>query len=277
MVLEEAVAEVLQKTLGAYLEGVDADNLNLSVWSGDVRLRSVRLRTEALAALPVCVLRGTVGEVRVEVPWRALRSKPIIVHVERVLLLCAPRDGDEPYEEALETAAKRQARASRLAVLEEVNAKRGVFGRMGESMGRSLVEGLLRRVVVRISDVHLRLETKDPHRGLVALGLTLRSLRFEADKEVAAAEGCKPDGGGSAPVFKLGSCEGLSLYVSPAARPALPSDESRRSLAPAPADPDSAKARDGGSDGDDRADEADEAALYDGRMFARLAAPPAGE
>ena len=68
MVLEEAVAEVLQKTLGAYLEGVDADNLNLSVWSGDVRLRSVRLRTEALAALPVCVLRGTVGEVRVEVP-----------------------------------------------------------------------------------------------------------------------------------------------------------------------------------------------------------------
>ena len=40
-----------------------------------------------VAALPVCVLRGTVGEVRVEVPWRALRSKPIIVHVERVLLL----------------------------------------------------------------------------------------------------------------------------------------------------------------------------------------------
>ena len=35
---------------------------------------------------------------------------------------------------------------------------------------------LLRRVVVRISDVHLRLETKDPHRGLVALGLTLRSV-----------------------------------------------------------------------------------------------------
>ena len=59
MVLEEAVAEVLQKTLGAYLEGVDADNLNLSVWSGDVRLRSVRLRTEALAALPVCGVRCT--------------------------------------------------------------------------------------------------------------------------------------------------------------------------------------------------------------------------
>ena len=76
---------------------------------------------------------------------------------------------------------RRQARASRLAVLEEVNAKRGVFGRMGESMGRSLVEGLLRRVVVRISDVHLRLETKDPHRGLVALGLTLRSGGRQTD------------------------------------------------------------------------------------------------
>jgi len=222
--LEQAVAEVLQKTLGAYLKGVDAENLNLSVWSGDVRLRKVELRTEALGALPVRVLRGTVGEVRVEVPWRSLRSKPIVVHVERVLLLCAPKDGDEPWDAVAELERAREERRSRLAVLEEVEAKKGVFAQLGDRMGRSLIEGLLRRVVVRIADVHVRLECEAPPGALpriAAVGATLRSLRLVADEEAAADEARaaprRAQTEAIGPLFKLGACEGVSLYMCPAA------------------------------------------------------------
>ena len=80
--LEKAVAEVLQKVLGTFVKGIDKDSLKLSVWSGDVRLTGLELRTEALEALPipVRVLGASLGEVRVIVPWRNLLGKdPLII------------------------------------------------------------------------------------------------------------------------------------------------------------------------------------------------------
>ena len=81
-----AVAAVLQKALGAFIEGIDADSLRASIWNGDVVLRGLSLKTSALEALqlPVRVLAGSLGEVRVQVPWRKLRSEPIVISIELV-------------------------------------------------------------------------------------------------------------------------------------------------------------------------------------------------
>ena len=76
--LESAVAEVLQKVLGAFVHGIDADRLQLSVWNGDVRLDALTLRTDVIDALPlpVRVVAGSVGEVRVTVPSGRWSRRP---------------------------------------------------------------------------------------------------------------------------------------------------------------------------------------------------------
>ena len=91
--LETQVANLLEKVLGPFVIGLDKQSLNLSVWSGEVLLRDLQLRTEALDALPIPVkaICGTVGEVRVTVPWRRLGKEPLIISIDRVFLLVGPR------------------------------------------------------------------------------------------------------------------------------------------------------------------------------------------
>ena len=65
--LETQVANLLEKVLGPFVIGLDKQSLNLSVWSGEVLLRDLQLRTEALDALPIPVKVG--DEIRrVEMP-----------------------------------------------------------------------------------------------------------------------------------------------------------------------------------------------------------------
>ena len=128
--LEGAVAAVLQKALGAYLEGIDSASLRASVWDGDIVLREVSLRTSALEALqlPVRVLGGSVGVVRVQVPWRKLRTDPIVINIEGLWLLLAPQDSTEQWDAEGERLRKLAAMKQRLEVWEEVEAKKNSRG-----------------------------------------------------------------------------------------------------------------------------------------------------
>ena len=104
MWLTSAVAEVLDKVLGGFVEGIDAESLKLSVWNGDIKLRGLLVKADAIeahlaeAALPVRVVGATLGEVQVKVPWRNLGSEPMVVRLDRIFIVLAakePRAWDE--------------------------------------------------------------------------------------------------------------------------------------------------------------------------------------
>ena len=63
--LRRAVADVLERVLGAFVEGIDADSLKLNALDGDVTLKSLRLKISAFEALnlPLSVADGQLGEV----------------------------------------------------------------------------------------------------------------------------------------------------------------------------------------------------------------------
>ena len=151
VMLEGAVAAVLQKALGAYLEGIDSASLHASVWNGDIVLRNVSLKTSALEALqlPVRVLGGSVGVVRVQVPWRKLRTDPIIITIEGLWLLLAPQDSTEQWDEEGERMRTLAAMKQRLEVWEEVEAKKGANA-LGAGMLEQLTTALLRRLRIQV-------------------------------------------------------------------------------------------------------------------------------
>jgi hypothetical protein len=149
--LEGAVAAVLQKALGAYLEGIDSTSLRASVWDGDIVLRNLSLKTSALEALqlPVRVLGGSVGVVRVQVPWRKLRTEPIVINIEGLWLLLAPQDSTEQWDEEGERTRALAAMKQRLEVWEEVEAKKGADA-LGAGMLEQLTTALLRRLRIQV-------------------------------------------------------------------------------------------------------------------------------
>lgn len=66
---EGQVAYYLQRYLGKYLNGLDAESLRISVWKGDVELRNLTLKPEALQdlELPITVKAGLLGKLTLRV------------------------------------------------------------------------------------------------------------------------------------------------------------------------------------------------------------------
>ena len=67
--LEPVLLYYLNHYLGRYVEGLDRDSLRVSVWAGDVVLKDLKLRPEALQGLnlPITVRGGVLGTLRLKV------------------------------------------------------------------------------------------------------------------------------------------------------------------------------------------------------------------
>ena len=93
--LEAQVAYFLQKYLGTYVAGIDADSLRVSVLRGDVSLSNLTLRAGALdgLGLPLTVKGGLLGRLSLRVPWANLRGSPVVVEVDRLYVLAGPAGG----------------------------------------------------------------------------------------------------------------------------------------------------------------------------------------
>ncbi|GBF99654.1 hypothetical protein Rsub_12473 [Raphidocelis subcapitata] len=93
---EAQVAFYLNKYLGQYVSGLDAESLKISVWKGDVELRNLLLKPEALAGLnlPITVKAGLLGKLTLKVPWNKLGQAPVVAEFDRLYILAAPREDD---------------------------------------------------------------------------------------------------------------------------------------------------------------------------------------
>ncbi|CAN0063718.1 unnamed protein product, partial [Discosporangium mesarthrocarpum] len=95
MVLERYLSRILLDKFGRYVKGLDAENLKLSAWRGEVRLNGLQLVPEALSEeldLPVEVVWGHIGLFHLSVPWSSLGSRPVCVTLEDVYILLSPLD-----------------------------------------------------------------------------------------------------------------------------------------------------------------------------------------
>jgi hypothetical protein len=94
MVLEKVVSSLLERVLGEFVEGFDG-HVNLSLFSttSGIELKNLRVKKDALNAimpLPVQVQSGTVGRVKLSVPWSSLLSKPTVIAISDIYAVAAP-------------------------------------------------------------------------------------------------------------------------------------------------------------------------------------------
>lgn len=89
---EAHVLHLLRRYLGEYVHGLSSEALRISVWKGDVVLKDLKLKSEALNSLklPVTVKAGFVGTITLKVPWKSLGKEPVIVLIDRVFILAHP-------------------------------------------------------------------------------------------------------------------------------------------------------------------------------------------
>ncbi|KAH9862571.1 hypothetical protein IAQ61_009988 [Plenodomus lingam] len=214
--LEGLVSNLLNRFLGMYVQNFDPKQLNVGIWSGDVRLRNLQLRREALdqLRLPLNVVEGHLGSLTLSIPWSNLRGKPLKVNIEDVYLLAAPKE-DADYDAEEED---RRAHAVKMEKLDsaELLKERNTEGMSAEeqqknqSFTASLVTAIVDNVQVTVKNIHIRYEDSisDPGHPF-ALGVTLAD--FSA---ISTDENWKPTfiQGNSTSTHKLATLGSLAVY-----------------------------------------------------------------
>ncbi|KAK4542998.1 hypothetical protein LTR36_005996 [Oleoguttula mirabilis] len=181
--LESLVANLLNRFLGMYVRNFDPKNLNVGIWSGDVKLRDLELKKEALDQfhLPLNVVEGHISSLVLKIPWSNLRGQPVQIHIEDVFLLAAPK-GDEEYDAEEEERREHAVKMEKLDSAELLK-ERNTEGMSPEeqkkqqSFTAALTTTIIDNVQIQVKNVHIRYEdaVSDPGHPFAA-GLTLQEL-----------------------------------------------------------------------------------------------------
>ena len=181
--LEGLVANLLNRFLGMYVKNFDPKQLNVGIWNGDVKLRDLELRKEALDQLhlPVNVVEGHLGQLTMSIPWTNLRGKPVRVNVEDVFVLAAPRE-DSDYNEQDEANREHAVKMEKLENAELLKQKNFEGASQEEqqknqSFTQSVTTAIVDNLQISIKRIHIRYEDAIATPGKpFALGFTLKEL-----------------------------------------------------------------------------------------------------
>ncbi|KAI0596932.1 vacuolar protein sorting-associated protein 13 [Biscogniauxia sp. FL1348] len=181
--LEGLVAGLLNRFLGMYVKNFDPAQLKVGIWSGDVKLRNLELRKEALdqLKLPINVMEGHLGELTIVIPWSNLRGAPVKIFIEDVFLLASPKE-EAAYDEEEEERRKQRIKMEKLdsAELIKERSQEGLSQeeqKRSQSFTESLVTKIVDNLQVTVKNIHIRYEDSISAPGHpFALGVTLEEF-----------------------------------------------------------------------------------------------------
>lgn len=172
----------------------------ISIYAGNVVLKNLQLKAEALADLdlPVTVKAGLLGTLTLKVPWSNLGRVPVEVTIDRLYILAAPKaeaaaqpgasgtdpaDVDAAYQLAkLQRAGRQESRW--VDELEQMETRGHAGQQPGDAAAgggggflRGLIDTIVGNLQLSITNVHVRYEDDVTHRGHpFAFGLTLERV-----------------------------------------------------------------------------------------------------
>jgi hypothetical protein len=95
--MQRVVSGVLSSVLSKYLSNIETQ-LSLSLFAGDseIRFLDLALKNEAIQPLLVssglCLDQGTLGELKLSIPWMSLTSSPVTIEIKQVRVVLSLSD-----------------------------------------------------------------------------------------------------------------------------------------------------------------------------------------
>lgn len=165
--LESLAASVLNRVLGSYVQNFDPAQLNVGIWSGDVKLKNLKLRQDCLDSLnlPIDVKFGVLNDLSLVVPWSSLKNNPVKIIIEDCFLLCTPRDFKTTTPDE-DIARELRHKLNKLAEWELTNQAKQSLSADNADDGKnstfmqSLTTKIIENLQITIKNIHLRYEDK---------------------------------------------------------------------------------------------------------------------
>ncbi|XP_054980004.1 intermembrane lipid transfer protein VPS13A [Sorex araneus] len=189
MVFESVVVDVLNRFLGDYVVDLDTSQLSLGIWGGDVVLKHLVIKENALSQLdvPFRVKVGHIGHLDLKIPWKNLYTQPVQAVLEDIYVLIVPSSIIE-YDATKEEKQLFEAKQRELKRIEEAKQKVAAKGKEQVEKQDTFMEKLITQIIqnlqVKISNIHIRYEDDitNQHNPL-SFGISLQNLSLETTNQ----------------------------------------------------------------------------------------------
>ena len=215
MVFESLVADLVNRFLGDFVENLDKSQLSLGIWGGDVVLNNLYVKENLLDELdlPIRVLYGNIGQLKLKIPWKNLYTEPTIALLDGLYIIAVP-NSSIVYDDAKEQKNAWDTKQKELARIEEAKKREAEKDQTKDPKQDTFVEKLVTNVIknleVKVTNIHVRYEDSytNPAKPF-SIGVTLRELSCQTTdvnwkitiiKEAASI------------IYKLLKLDSLSLY-----------------------------------------------------------------
>ncbi len=121
MVFESLLAYFIDKYLSDYIENIDTSKLSVGIWSGDVILENLKLKSNALddLNLPFIIVHGHLNKLKLSIPWKSLYTQSVKVFVDGLTILVVPKSSVK-YDQAKEEKQVKEAKMNEVRRLLEL-------------------------------------------------------------------------------------------------------------------------------------------------------------
>jgi vacuolar protein sorting-associated protein 13A/C len=206
---KQALLDVLEQTIGKYVRNLDANSLNLAVWSGKIELHGLELDVDAVnaeldrqaaltpnLAIPFRFTSGQFRSFQVDVPWANLMSRSVVLRAQGLEITVEPYDRTESLDHLYAVAENELIRAqqlqeARMAAIQQEDTFRirsNALKKIAEqdidttaskksapssTFSSRLVRRIIENIQVDISDVHISLKSET-----AAAGVELESFQL---------------------------------------------------------------------------------------------------
>jgi len=215
--LESVLGPILNRYLQRYIEGLSSKDLAVPLWGGDIRLKNLKLKKEALDKfrLPIDVKDGYIGNLTLSIPWTNLKGRPVKVNIDNVYLLATPNSPDAQYDPEEDERRKQAAKMEKLESAELLTTKPSAgMSAEDEAKNEGFIAAFTNRIVdnlqISVQNVHIRYEDDVSVPGHpFSVGLTLggfSATSTDKDWQPTFIHNSKEG------VHKLAQLDSLSIY-----------------------------------------------------------------
>ena len=208
---EQIFSHLLRQFLGDFVEGgsILHEKVQLGVWSGYIVLEQLVLKKNIFDKLniPLSLSHGIIGRLEFRIPWGNLGADPIIIVIDRVLLLLEPKyewnpDGRDMREQTLKQAKLSAAElfANQRKLGEDMTSSasspeptldpfQSYVNLAKKWLMKSIVNNLIENIQITIRDIHIRYEDRASCPTDFCVGVSFESLHVQSrDMSIVVSE-----------------------------------------------------------------------------------------
>ncbi|ORM42206.1 putative vacuolar protein sorting-associated protein 13F [Babesia sp. Xinjiang] len=213
---EGLVKRLLDTYLAPYVDGI-TQNLQLAVWSGNIVLENLTLKTDITdkLALPFDIHFGRIGRLKVTIPWASLGTTPVKVLVDSLYLCISGVAADKSDEELLRYVRVSKEKLTSVleneysAFVSSLNIKTDV----NSSYLIRLSQKVLNNIQIDFTNIHVHCSDSRHAFGFIIDSISIRKFRPDDGNGVLRVE--TNDTVKEEAVTHVCSLLGFSIYERP--------------------------------------------------------------